>query len=246
MVPLQVNHADPLPLHVQIERLLRKLIVDPTYRQGAPLPAEVELAGKLGVGRQTVRQAMQKLVHEGLIERRRNAGTRVTPRNLTTRLSDWGSFTAEMSRQGVALDMLTVSASQARPPVAVAEFFNIPRARKCLHLHRVRGDRFGPVVEFHSWLHPRLQLKPTDDFTQPLYELIERRAHVIVAHSHEQISARLPDARLRQVLCCSAHQPLLTRLRRVLDVGRRAVEWCECTYRADRFTYSIEIQREMT
>jgi GntR family histidine utilization transcriptional repressor len=44
---------------------------------GSLLPGEVELAGEFGVARATVSRAMRALMDEGLIERRRKAGTRV-------------------------------------------------------------------------------------------------------------------------------------------------------------------------
>ena len=44
---------------------------------GQCLPTEFELAAELGCGRHTVSQAITRLVHEGLVERRRRAGTRV-------------------------------------------------------------------------------------------------------------------------------------------------------------------------
>lgn len=44
---------------------------------GQCLPTEFELAAELGCGRHTVSQAITRLVHEGLVERRRRVGTRV-------------------------------------------------------------------------------------------------------------------------------------------------------------------------
>ena len=44
---------------------------------GALLPNELELAAEFGVARATVSRAMKELSDEGVIERRRKAGTRV-------------------------------------------------------------------------------------------------------------------------------------------------------------------------
>jgi GntR family histidine utilization transcriptional repressor len=44
---------------------------------GAQLPGEVDLAESLGVARATVNRAMRELAEEGLIERRKRAGSRV-------------------------------------------------------------------------------------------------------------------------------------------------------------------------
>ncbi|MFT3787013.1 MAG: GntR family transcriptional regulator [Tepidisphaeraceae bacterium] len=241
---LAIDHNDPTPLHVKVERLLRRVAARADHaRHGKPLPGEVELANRLGVSRSTVRHAMGRLVHEGLLERKRNAGTRVSRRPLITSLTDWFSFSAEMARQGVKLRSLHVDAALRPLPADVAEFFRLPARSRCLCVTRLRGDDDGPIVEFQSWLHPRIGLAGTDDFSQPLYELIERRSGVTPRHSSEQIEACRAGNELAKVLACDASDPVLRRERRVTDVGRKPIEWCVCSYRGDRFTYAIDIRR---
>jgi GntR family transcriptional regulator len=88
-----------------------------------------------------------------------------------------------MLRQGVQLQSLKIHVRLAAPPPAVARFFNLDQnhvagtPRKCLRLVRLKGEAGEPIVEFRSRLHPRLNLTVDDDFAQPLYELIEQRAH---------------------------------------------------------------------
>jgi GntR family transcriptional regulator len=50
----KLNRANGVPLHLQIERMLRKLITSPPYSSGALLPDELTLADRLGVSRGTV------------------------------------------------------------------------------------------------------------------------------------------------------------------------------------------------
>jgi len=67
-----------IPLHAQIEIYLRELIVDEAYIKGDKfLPKEESMSKKLGVSRNTIRQAINKLVQEGLIERKKGVGTKV-------------------------------------------------------------------------------------------------------------------------------------------------------------------------
>lgn len=54
-----------------MEEYLRKLIAMEKFRKGAFLPKEVELANRLGVSRNTIRQATNKLENEGLIVRKK-------------------------------------------------------------------------------------------------------------------------------------------------------------------------------
>jgi len=60
-----------------IYRLLVERISDGTWPVGECLPTEFELASEFQCGRHTISQAITRLVHEGLVERRRRVGTRV-------------------------------------------------------------------------------------------------------------------------------------------------------------------------
>lgn len=65
---------------------LRDRIVRGTWPLGAALPNEVELAEEFNCARATVNRAMRELAEEGLLERKRKAGTRVrdVPRRQVT------------------------------------------------------------------------------------------------------------------------------------------------------------------
>ena len=66
-----ITHGSAIPLHFQIEELLRELIKQDEYKKGQLLPTEVMLAEQLGTSRNTVRQAINKLVSEGLLIRKK-------------------------------------------------------------------------------------------------------------------------------------------------------------------------------
>lgn len=54
---------------------LRQQITSGAWDVGTRIPAEPELAELIGVGRNTVREAVQSLVHAGMLERRQGSGT---------------------------------------------------------------------------------------------------------------------------------------------------------------------------
>ncbi|MCL2770355.1 MAG: winged helix-turn-helix domain-containing protein [Solirubrobacterales bacterium] len=64
-----------VPLGVQLAWAIRSRIHDRRYPPGARLPGMRELADSLSVNVNTVRAVMQRLEHEGLIERRQGTGT---------------------------------------------------------------------------------------------------------------------------------------------------------------------------
>ncbi len=60
-----------------VKRALLDGIRDGEWPPGAPLPGEVALAARFGCARATVNRAMRELSEEGIIDRRRKAGSRV-------------------------------------------------------------------------------------------------------------------------------------------------------------------------
>lgn len=61
-----------------LARSLRQQILEDRFAEGQPLPTELALAEKHGLGRQTVRRAYLELVNEGLVYRVPGRGTFVT------------------------------------------------------------------------------------------------------------------------------------------------------------------------
>jgi GntR family transcriptional regulator len=87
-----IDHKSAVPLHAQVETLLRELIASDEYKNGKLLPNEVNLARQLGISRNTVRQATNKLVYEGLLVRKKGVGTRAADQSVDTRINNWLSF----------------------------------------------------------------------------------------------------------------------------------------------------------
>ncbi len=240
---MQIDHDSPVPLHVQVEELLRQLIDEPEYRSGKYLPPEVDLAKQLGISRNTIRQATNKLEYEGLIVRKKGLGTKVATSVVATKLDSWHSFTQEMNEKGIAFTNFLIEAKWEVAGNKVAKFFNIPEKTMVVKLSRLRGDAAGPFVYFESYFHPRVGLTPDEDFTKPLYELLERKYNTIVTSSCEQIRARKSTALTAKRLKIKTGEPVLLRERFVYDPGNRPVEYNIGFYNAEKFTYTIEIKR---
>ncbi len=241
---LRIDHNNGTPLHLQVESLVRELIEKPKYQKGELLPKEVDIANNLGISRNTVRQAISKLVIEGLLERKKGVGTKVASQNISTRLKSWMSFTQEMNRKGIAFINYEIQVEKVIATEDVAKALELKEGTQVLKLSRLRGDNDGPFVYFVSWLHPRIGLTEKDDFRRPLYEIIEKDHSIIVDLSREEIKAVSSEKNISEKLQISEKEPILERIRKVYDPGKRPIEYCIGYYRADKFSYSIDIKRE--
>ena len=238
---IKLDHNSPIPLHLQVENLLRDLIELPEYKNGAYLPKEVELSKRLGISRNTVRQAANKLQNEGLLIRKKGVGTKAASRSITTNLGEWHSFTQEMNSKGIPFKNLRIEKEWVKVNETIANFLQVDSETKILKLSRLKGSD-SPLVYFESYFQPRIGLTGEEDFQRPLYEILEQDYHSIPAVSKERIKAG-KAGEFAEILEINKNEPILIRERFVSDPGGRPLEYNLGYYRNDRFTYSIEIRR---
>lgn len=239
-----LNHESYMPLYMQAEVILRELIQEPEYQDGKLLPDEITLSEMMGVSRNTIRQAMDRLVNDGLLSRKKGVGTRVSARSVTTDLDHWHSFTHEMSEQGIPIENLKTIVEWELAPPSVVNFLGIPENRPVLRVDRLRRlDRAG-LVYFKSWLHPRLNLSGTEDFSSvPLYDILKKECNTIPELSEEDIRARGAETAESKLLKIRPGAHVLVRTRRVYDEMSRPIEYNVGVYDAELFSYRIKIKR---
>ncbi|RZK80079.1 MAG: GntR family transcriptional regulator [Pedobacter sp.] len=240
---IALNHKSSVPLHYQAEELLRKMIKDPRYQNGNLLPNEVELALQLNISRTTLRQALNKLVYEGLLIRKKGVGTRVAEATISSKSINWLSFSQEMKARGIPIKNFELHVTWVFPEDNIAKFFNIPTEEKILKLERLRGRSEGPFVYFVSYFHPRAGLTGDEDFKRPLYDILESDYGVVTALSKEEISAKSADKFIAGKLETEVGSPILFRKRYVYDHADRPIEYNLGYYKADSFIYTVESRR---
>lgn len=239
----KIDHKSPVPLHAQVEELLRDIIKDEVYQKGEILPSEIEIAKKLAVSRSTVRQAIKKLVFEGLLIRKKRIGTRVAPVPVSSKSNNWLSFSQEMKVRGIPIKNFELHLSWVNADDDLARFFEIQRGKPVLKMERLRGKPDEPFVYFISYFHPRIGLDGEEDFNVPLYEMLEKNYSVVATLSKEQISATEADSFVSGKLRIKEKSPVLFRKRYVFDQGERPFEYNLGYYKGDSFFYTIESTR---
>ncbi len=241
---LKLNHSSLKPLHQQAEELLRQMIQLPEYVNGKLLPNEVELSREMNISRNTLRQAINKLVFEGLLIRKKWYGTTVAPKNVLSNARNWMSFSQEMSSIGIVVKNFELHVSHRSPDEGVASFFEAEIDRRLLCIERLRGSVEMPFVYFISWFGPDTGMTGEENLSMPLYEILEKQYGVMVKTSREKVSAEGASEEIAAKLGINAGDPILVRRRQVYDVDNAPVEYNIGYYRADSFTYAIEFTRE--
>lgn len=235
--------AAPLPLHARIEQELRRMIALPEFQNGALFPDELTLANRFGASRGTVRVAFTRLVEQRLLERKAGVGTRVRPQPPESGIGAWRSLSREMARKGIQVKNYRQSYKRVGASKAAASALQIQPGMKIWQLDRVRGWKGRPVLHTRSLFHPRLGLTGREDFSKPLYEVIEAETGVVAENAREEFAAVTASAALARVLAVKSGAPLLLRSHTVFDTGSRPVEFAEVHYVSSRFVLTLDLHR---
>jgi GntR family transcriptional regulator len=78
MLAVNIDRAEPIPLHDQVAAEIRRAIAEGEAGPGERLPLAKDLAAVLGVNKNTVLRALHIVREEGLVEFTRGRGITVT------------------------------------------------------------------------------------------------------------------------------------------------------------------------
>lgn len=144
-VTIRVNHSSPIPLYYQLREQIRDNILSGKWEYGKELPSELRLCETLSLSRATVKQAMDELVREGLIERKRGKGTFVTYRNEGINVFAEPSLVKQMEKLGMSIHSRVISAGEGPLEKDVSGYFEESAENFC-KIRRVRYIKDSPMI----------------------------------------------------------------------------------------------------
>lgn len=222
--------------HVQVREHVRTLVEG--AEPGTPAPSERELVAQFGVARMTVRQAMDALVVEGLLERMPGRGTFVArPRRRVGALT---GYTEDMRRRGLLPESQTLLARREQAGPGVARALDISLGDAVIHWKRLRRGN-GQVICLEDAYLNEVLLPGFLQSGMPtsLYDALEARG-LRPTWAEDSITSDAGTAEELDLLELPAGSPVLRVARRAL-VDHRAVEVSRSAYRADRFTMYVQL-----
>lgn len=245
VLPAALDRDAPVPLHYQVTEALRGQIAAGRYRAGDLLPPETAIARELGLSRATVRQAIARLVAEGLLTRRRGVGTAVARPELEQPLSGLYTFAGLATESGRELTTRVLAAERTPAPEPAADQLRLrPGADGALRLERLRLLDGAPFALEQIVLAAELcpGLLDRADLTRPLYDLLEEGYAITITSAREQIRPVTLDAREARLLRRPRGAPAF-QVDRTGFNGDRPVEWRRSLISGDRYLYSVELVR---
>ncbi len=226
--------------HVQVREYVRSLVDD--LEPGSPAPSERELVQHFGVARMTVRQALDALVSEGLLERVPGRGTFVarTRVNVKVQLS---SYTEEMTRRGMKPESRTLLARMESAGPGVARALEVREGDKVVHWQRLRFADGAPMCLADAYLADSIVPEFLEGpLPTSLYDDLRRR-DLLPTWGEDSVDADCAGPEEARLLGVAPGACVLRVARRAF-AGNIAVEVSRSTFRADRYTLWVPLSRQ--
>jgi DNA-binding GntR family transcriptional regulator len=241
MTERPLDRSSPIPLYFQISENLKQAIEDGTLQPGDRLDNELDLTERLGVSRPTVRQAVQRLVEQGLVVRKRGLGTVVQPPRILRSVA-LTSLYDDLLASHRAPETTVLSVAEAEADAEAAAALALPPGAPVLSLERLRLADGTPLALMHNVLPVGvLDGQPQEALTKMgLYELLRRRG--VQMHAGEQvIGARQATAREAGLLQAPRSATVLTMVRTSSDTAGKPVEHGRHAYLAERYSFHMRL-----
>lgn len=241
-----VSKSNPIPCYLQLKEILKQQIGEHLFDES--FPSERELAEKYHLSRPTVRQALQELVKEGLIIKRRGQISTVVPASHMVRdyAQELISFSEEMKRKGYTPTSKVLRFKAIPAPFEVAEKLKIKEGEDTILLERVRYGDGEPFNLGISYLP--LKLCPDIfeiDFNQQssLHSILKSCYGLDLVMSQESFEPMMPSKKEAQLLNITTKMPLLLMEGITYTADGIPVEYFLLKFRGDKARFSVRVFR---
>src|ERR671916_953032 len=140
VLTFDIDRSSPTPLYFQLAQAIEGAIAGGALPAGSRLENEVLLAQRYGLSRPTVRRAVQELVDQGLLVRKRGVGTQVIQPHVR-RSVELTSLYDDLARGGEAPSTEVLSLERIPAAADVALELDVPAGEEVVALRRLRRTR---------------------------------------------------------------------------------------------------------
>jgi GntR family transcriptional regulator len=233
---------DAAPLYHQLRELVTEKIESGEWEPGRQLPSEPDLAREFGVSRATVRQALQLLESQGLVERIQGKGTFVgRPKfanNLMLIFSPMRGMTNTKSLPQLEVQHLEL----VHPPPSVAGRLGLRPDDYVFELKRRVVVDNEPLLLIKNWL-PAARFPELDDKFQMEGTIMQ----TLLAHyglegvrQHKEVEVTILDEEEAVDLAAHAGAPALLVTYLTAPIDGDPFEYRKVVVRGDRCKYYVD------
>ncbi|MBZ0310680.1 MAG: GntR family transcriptional regulator [Anaerolineae bacterium] len=241
----KIDVTKPVPYHTQVYQALEQIIIT-SLQPGDRLPGEPKLCNLFGVSRTVIRQALDQLLHDGLIVRVMGKGTFVAEPKISERLiGRLTGFYEDMVEQGYTPISRVLRQEIVQANAKVARNLNLETNTEVIAIKRLRFVNDVPIQLVTSYMPYTLctEILHADFTQQSLYAYLRNECHLEIKSGKRIIEAVRATDEEAELLAISPGTPLiLIDSVSYLENGT-ALEYYHAVHRSDRARFEVNLMR---
>ncbi|PCR99058.1 GntR family transcriptional regulator [Lactococcus fujiensis JCM 16395] len=233
---------------MKIRNDVRKKIISGYYSSGQLLPGEAEFCAIYKASKMTVKHAMDGLVEEGLIVKRRGSGTFVKELNHSEMenlqsVNQFQGTTDSFPNDEVSSVILTFEVITASEELI--EHLKISKFAQVYHVKRLRNVDGHPYVIENTFMPAAIVEDLTLKICQgSIYKYIEEELKLSIGSSHRKMQARKASQAESDILEIPAGDPIIYSSQIGFLTDGRPFEYSETIHRADLFSFETVLMKK--
>ncbi|THV20607.1 GntR family transcriptional regulator [Peteryoungia ipomoeae] len=237
----QLQSASGGPLYVKLRMMIEDAVATGRLKHGDALPAERDIAEAANISRVTVRKAIDELVNEGLLVRRRGSGTFVVKpvARMQQPLSQLTSFTEDMRRRGMTAGSRWIGRGLFYPNAEETMMLGLNGGARVARIDRLRTADDMPIALERTSL-PEDLLPDPEAIEDSLY-LCLLKAGIRPVRANQRISAVLLKDDETKLLGVPPGSAALSVQRIAYLESGRVMEMSRALYRSDAYDLVAEL-----
>lgn len=240
-----IRKSDPMPYYAQLATILSQQINDGKWQPGDLLPSEAELCSTYSISRTAVRQALDELVQDGLVQKEKGRGTFVRLQQPAASLvQELRGFFDEMTRRGEEVHSDILGQEIVPASSVVREELQLSRGAEAVRLDRIRRIGDEPIVFVRTHLPvPRFAALAARDMRDvSLYALLAESYDVHAVSGRRRFEAVAADDDIAERLKVEPGLALMKVTAVNFDDNDVPFEYFVAWYRGDRTSFDVLVE----
>ncbi len=202
----KINYKSPI--YIQLREVIRNRIEEGEYSPGTAIPSENSLAQIYGINRLTVRNAIDKLVKEGLLKRVHGKGVYVLGKKLESSINDIDGFNGCRKRSLLKSKILSSAFRSAGSKFSY--LFGIPKGSKIYAVEALLSEDYIPVA-YEKFFIPKKVIQNCDDIdfsifsTKEIFDFYDIKINTV----RQNLEIIIPSSKMTRVLQLKNNQAIM-------------------------------------
>lgn len=240
----ELDFSGRTQLYFQLYDILLGKITSGEYKPGELLPTENDLIQAYGISRITVRKAMDMLMNDGLIIKRRGYGTCVQPKKVEQTMKRVLHFSEEMQKKGFQSTTNMLSNEMLPASKIVADALQIAEGTPLVRVTRLRYANGVPLcLEIAHLVYERCpEVYGTDFSERSLRHFLEQKYQIVWTNATQKIYAINASAKVAAQLDVKENSALIYIERVSSTADGKPGEYLQSYYRGDSYYLTTDLQ----